>query len=411
MNVIYLSSCCSDRKFNELREKGITRKLPQAQKYHNLLIEGLANIIDGELISISAFPVNRQWTKQIKFKKEEEIIGKVHYIYDAFINLNGFRQLTRKIAAKKEIKKIYSQNNDCVIICDVLNQAIALAGREAGKKYGIPVIGIVTDVPGHTSGARRKTLSFANRLISKYGEKQAKKNISKYDAYLFLTEQMNDVVNFKNKPYIVIEGHCDSKMSNVENLIEEKASPKVIMYAGGIHKEFGIERLVKAFLKAELNDWVLHIYGDGNYQNELKQVVSEHPSVKYFGVQSNNLIVERQLKATLLVNPRLTEAEYVKYSFPSKTMECMASGTPLLTTRLPGMPKEYYDYVYLLEDESEDGMCKALKMISQKTLKEHHGLGDKAKKFVLTNKSNVEQARKLIQFITKLEKKARYEKR
>ena len=71
MDIIYLSSSCSDKKFNALREKGITRKLPQAQKYHNLLMEGLASCIDGKLFSISAFPVNRQWTKQIKFKREE----------------------------------------------------------------------------------------------------------------------------------------------------------------------------------------------------------------------------------------------------------------------------------------------------------------------------------------------------
>ena len=29
----------------------------------------------------------------------------------------------------------------------------------------------------------------------------------------------------------------------------------------------------------------------------------------------------------------------------------MVSGTPVLTTKLPGMPKEYDDYVYIIEDE------------------------------------------------------------
>lgn len=316
--------------------------------------------------------------------------------------MNVLRQITRKNSAKREIKRLYRANSDCVIICDVLNQSLAAAARKMGKKYKIPIIGIVTDVPGHTSGARRKTLSFINRVISKFGEKCAKASIGKYDAYLFLTEQMNSVVNVNKKPYIVIEGHCDNKMALVDNKLENKATPKIMMYAGGVHREFGIMRMVDAFLKANFSDWELHIYGDGNCQNALTRLSAEDNNVKYFGTQPNSVVVEKQIEATLLVNPRLTDAEYVKYSFPSKTMECMASGTPLLTTKLPGMPKEYHEYVYLFEDESEDGMCETLKSILNKAQSEYHEKGKRAKEFVLENKSNVKQAKKLIDFILQL---------
>ncbi len=399
MNIIYLSSSCSDEKYAELLKKGYTKKLPQAQKYHRLLIEGLAGGIDGKLTSISAFPVNRQWTKKFRFDREEETVNGVHYVYGSFLNANFLRQWTRKKEAKREIKRLYRENPDCVIICDVLNHSIASAARSCGKRYGIPVVGIVTDVPGHSSGARRKTLSFVNRMISKYGSLYAEKDLKKYDAYLLLTDEMNSVVNLRKKPYIVIEGHCDANMEQISNNLEEKNSPKVAIYAGGIHKEFGIERMVNAFLKGRFEGWELHIYGDGNYQNDLRKVADEHGNVKYFGVQPNKFIVEQQLKASLLLNPRLTDAEYVKYSFPSKTMECMASGTPLLTTRLPGMPKEYYPYVYFFENESEDGMVEAFRNVFSKTSEELHNDGLKAKTFVMEQKSNYMQAKKFIAFI------------
>lgn len=135
MNVIYLSSCCSDKKFNELREKGITRKLPQAQKYHNLLIEGIAANIEGNIVALSAIPVNRDWSKQVRFSREEESEGNIRYIYDSFLNLPVFRQITRIMAAKREIKRLYGNGSDCVIICDVLNQSLANAARQCGKKY------------------------------------------------------------------------------------------------------------------------------------------------------------------------------------------------------------------------------------------------------------------------------------
>ncbi|MBE6667449.1 MAG: glycosyltransferase family 4 protein [Ruminococcaceae bacterium] len=404
MNIIYLSSSCSDEKFSELREKGYTRKLPQAQKYHLLLREGIAQSIDGTVTSISAFPVNRQWTKRWKFPRETETVNGIDYVYPAFINANLFRQRNRNRGAKKEIKRIYRQGEECVIICDVLNHSIADAARACGKKYGIPVLGIVTDVPGYTSGARAKTLSPINRMIAKFVSKTKSKNLQKYDAYLFLTEEMNNVVNFNNRPYIVIEGHSDAKMLNVDNSLENKSEPKVAMYAGGIHKEFGIERMVNAFLKGDFDGWELHIYGDGNYQNDLTKVAAENPKVKYFGSQPNKLVVEKQLEASLLLNPRLTNAEYVKYSFPSKTMECMASGTPLLTTKLPGMPKDYYEYVYFFEDESEDGMLEAFKTVLSKSSDELYVFGKNAKAFVMNEKTNVKQAEKLMNFVCGLNK-------
>ena len=56
------------------------------------------------------------------------------------------------------------------------------------------------------------------------------------------------------------------------------------------------------------------------------------------GCVTNDEIVRLQCEATLLVNPRPSDKEFCKYSFPSKTIEYMASGTPVLMTKLPGVP-------------------------------------------------------------------------
>lgn len=402
MDIIYLSSSCSNEKFVQLQELGYTRKMPQAQKYHNLLMEGLAAIEGVHVTAIAAAPINSQWTKKLYFPREEEKVGEIRYIYSRFWNRNILRQLSRKAGSKREIKRLYKENPDCVIICDVLNFSVAEAARACGKKYGIPVLGIVTDVPGHSSGARRKTLSFINRQISKYGSKIVAKSLKKYDGYLLLTEAMNPIVNPQGKPYIVIEGHCDSKMAQRENLLENKQTPKVMMYAGGIHKEFGIQRLVDAFVAADIPGWECHIYGDGNYQKELTELCKTQTNVKYFGQQPNALVVENQLKATLMVNPRLTDAEYVKYSFPSKTLECMVSGTPLLTTNLPGMPKSYHEYVYLFGEETTKGFQAVLEQVltlDEQTLWEK---GQVAKRYALDEKNNVMQAKKLYDFAAAL---------
>ena len=110
----------------------------------------------------------------------------------------------------------------------------------------------------------------------------------------------------------------------------------------------------------------------------------------------NAEIVEREMAATLLVNPRPTGEEYVKYSFPSKTMEYMSTGTPVLTTVLPGMPKEYHPYVYLLEEETADAIAEKLRQIFAQPADALFEKGMAAREFILKEKNNVKQAGKIL---------------
>ncbi len=400
MNIIYVSSGCSEEKFEYLRKHGITRKLPQAQKYHQLMIEGLACSVGGSIDVISAIPTNRSWSKRIFFHSEHEKKENTTYYYISFVNIPFLSQISKYYSAKRIIKRICKTKKDVAIVCDVLNQSISDAARKVGCQFNIPVVGIVTDVPGYTSGARRKKYNFFKRKLADFAERRAKSKLVCYKSFLFLTEAMNDVVNPNQYPYVVIEGQCDHKMIDAKS--SDKSIPKVAMYAGGIHKEFGIERMVTAFIEAKCEGWELHIYGDGNYQDKLQEIVKTNESIKYFGVVSNSEVKDAQLRATVLLNPRLTDAEYVKYSFPSKTMECMASGTPLLTTKLPGMPKDYYPYVYFFDDESVEGMKKSFQDILMLTDSELAQKGALAKEFVIKNKNNNIQASKLIDFISSL---------
>lgn len=398
MNIIYLSSVCSQATFDELSSKGLIQKLPQAQKYHTLMLEGLRNNIVGDLKVLSSYPLFGKTNKRL-FPEKREKVEKIEYIYLGFIKIPFLRQFMLRKNAKKILKDYLSNHKDSVVICDILNRSIANAALSICKRKHTIVCGIVTDVPGHSADARKKTYSFAKRMFMKISSTLTKRDENRYDCYLFLTENMKDVINMKNRPYIVIEGQCDMNMRMVENNIANKEYPRVMMYAGGIHKEFGIERFVKAFCAVNPKDWILRIYGDGNYSSDLELISKKYSNIEYLGVRPNKEIIKKQLQASLLVNPRLTDAEYVKYSFPSKTLECMASGTPLLTTKLPAMPKEYYDHVYFILDETESGMIDSLKSAMSISDEELNRKGKKAQSFILNTRNNNIQAKKLIEFL------------
>ena len=125
----------------------------------------------------------------------------------------------------------------------------------------------------------------------------------------------------------------------------------------------------------------------------------ETPAVKYCGVLSPDEIVAKEQGATLLINPRPAGEEYTKYSFPSKNMEYMASGTAVLTTALPGMPEEYKKYVYLINDESISGIKNTLKELLTSDISELRNKGLAARDFVLNNKSGKIQAGKVLELL------------
>ncbi|MPM96303.1 hypothetical protein SDC9_143461 [bioreactor metagenome] len=201
---------------------------------------------------------------------------------------------------------------------------------------------------------------------------------------------MNKLVNIRSKPYIVVEGFADNNMRNRNNCIELKqVHPKICLYAGMLNKLYGLDMLVEGFIKADIDDYVLEIFGEGPYKDELQEISKGHSNIVYRGVADNKEIISREERATLLINPRYTTAEFTKYSFPSKNMEYMASGTPIITTKLQGMPKDYYPHVFLLEDESVEGMSNLLKKVLNISDVDLSKKGADAKKWILDNKNNI----------------------
>ena len=262
----------------------------------------------------------------------------------------------------------------------------------AAKIRNKKLVGIVTD-PLEMPTGRTDTPKYRIGM----------KAVRKCDGYLLLTEAMNDSVNKdRKKPFLVIEGQADSSMREFNNTLEGKDKKKIVMYAGSIHKRHGIANLVDGFIKADIKDSELHIYGNGDYVPDLEEIVKEHKNVKYFGTRYIDEVVAAEMKATLLVNPRPTDQLFVKYSFPSKNMEYMASGTPILTTRLTGMPSEYYDYIYTIDEENSGGISAVLKDLLSRPREELHEKGCMAKNFILENKSDIQQGRKFAEFLWKV---------
>ena len=387
MHIIYAVTTCSDAVYKQLFAECKVKPAFQSQKYHRLLIEGLARHADVDVVA--TLPVNRENCAQKYLRLPEETAGGARYRYVPSSCVGSYKHLLEAQGVYSQVKKLCRK--DSVVFVDCLNCTTALFAQLAARQSGCRCVGIVTDLPEMLYGQGIYT-----RLTSRV--------ISGCTDYVFLTEQMNTRLNPKNKPYIVLEGHADITMARQDPQSVRKASPRVCLYAGSVCKLYGLETLVRGFQEAHIPDTRLLIYGPGDFVEELKEIAEKDPNIEYGGMLLSSQVVAKEMESTLLINPRPTNEEYVKYSFPSKTMEYMASGTPVLTTRLPGMPKEYYPYVNFIEEETPQGMARALSSVLSRSEEALRQQGLAARRFVLEERNNLVQAGKILEKLRQTER-------
>ena len=381
MNVTYVSTLCSKRIIDEIINKYGEKPLQSVQKYHRLLCEGFARN-NVSIKTISSIPLILSSNKKV-LKEKEEIVNDVKYRYITTMNFKLLRHICLLFGSFIMCIKDIIKNKNTVFICDILNQSVTLGAFIACKLFRKKCIAIVTDRP--------IDIFKKDNIICKIQ--------SKFDGYIFLTAAMNTNINTNNKPYLVVEGIADfgEKKSRHRKSREDKF---VIMYAGGLYEKYGLKVLVEAIKQIKNNNIYLNIYGSGELEEYLKEI--DDRRVKYFGVLSNDDILKKENEADLLINPRFSDSEYVKYSFPSKIIEYMYSGTPVLTTKLAGIPKEYDDYLMYIDDENAEGIRKKIVTIYNMDKAECEKIGRRAKDFVEKNKNKIVQSSKVIDFINNL---------
>jgi len=391
MDILYISSLSSEDKIKSFHKRNGDNPGFAVQKFNRLLVKGfILNDINIKTFSNPPITAYNWKEKVVNFKDEKE--NDILYKYVPFINIPLIKHICIFIYSFFYVF-FWGQNGSKkkVIICDILSISMCMGAMLASKLKRIRSVGILTDMPGYMMSSEKSFFSKLATIINM-------SYINSFSYYIFLTEEMNFKVNKNKRPYLVMEAICDSTI-NVNQSNTEKSNPRTILYAGGLYEKYGLKMLVDAFLQSKV-DARLVIYGSGPYEKELLKICSLHPNVEYRGVALNATILEEESKSYILVNPRFTTEEFTKYSFPSKNIEYMASGTPLLTTKLPGMPKDYYPYVFFFSEETVDGYAKSISDLFDlsEDLLLQKGLA--AKNYVLEYKNNKKQVRRIIDMIS-----------
>ncbi len=381
--IIYASSALPEEFYNDALDQH-DKSDQQAQKFNRSVIYGFVQN-DCRTYAVS-------YRKNIIAGHEEKIT--IHGVEFRLLK-EKYKGILNYISVARQsyctVRKILEEIPDAVVFADGLNMCVSVGAALAARRKGSRSYGIVTDVPGiYNSGFFAHINSVTLKLFS---------------GYVFLTKAMNEVVNVKNKPYAVMEGlyygtDYGTELSAGHDDVTAGTGKFIVIYAGSLHEQYGVKTMVSAFCSMENKNIELHLYGAGDYAAEIERKCGMNTNIKYYGVKNNAEVVEAEKSADLLINPRSKEEEFTKYSFPSKTIEYMSTGTPVLMQPLPGMPQEYHPYLYLYEGDEPDQLRKAVEKIAvipRRTLKEK---GQKAKAYIMENKNAKEQVSRMMETFT-----------
>lgn len=387
MRILFLGSLYPDKTFENLIKSKVNVGLA-AQVFQKALLSGLDCFSQVQVLSevtIPSFPSSRilrvkeEW---FSHRSSDDLCDRTV----SYLNIPIIKQISICISYILSIRK--AKKADVILIYEITSRHLlsAIIGSRSSKK-----VLIVPDLPEYMSESKN-IFYLVFKRIDRWIIDFTLKHI---DGFILLSECMKDSLKIGRKPYMVLEGILDS---NLELNTVKKNQKKVLLYTGKIEKWFGLHDLLSAFTQIQGDDYELWLCGNGDI-SMINEFLDKDKRIKYLGVMPHNDVLNLQQQATILVNPRHSYDEYTKYSFPSKTMEYMASGTPTLMCRLESIPKEYYEHLFFFDDESVEGMAKTIKRCLDKTAAELSEKGKKASLFIKESKSSYIQGRRVLNFL------------
>lgn len=381
--VTFIGACFPPNTLNQLIEKKQIKDIAAnvfGWKIVSSLVENdiLVNVINEW--KIDYFHKNR--ILLIKERRERNDLINL-YTYSYF-NLPLIKKIYKIIKIYQELKKIKAEK----IIVYSMHTPYLFPAILYSKIENKKVFLFVPDLPQYMFSNYKGFFKLLKNIDLKILE-ILRKHVFKY---ILLTEKMAKELNIKEERYIVIEGICDEQNNEINFTNSDK---KYIFYSGVISKEYGLKNFIDEYLKSKIAEefWLC---GEGNFVDEIKKVAKKYPKIKYLGLVNRVDLLKLQKNASLLINPRSKKDTYTDFSFPSKTMEYLASGTPVMMEKLNGIPKEYYNYIV---EVKEGEWCIEIQNFFKRTLEDRKRIGKLGQLFVLNEKNIKKQGEKIFDFI------------
>jgi len=163
--------------------------------------------------------------------------------------------------------------------------------------------------------------------------------------------------------------HIDGGVSTLP--VPETVSPnpndqKIIFYSGVLNKYGGVDLLLDAFAEIKNSDARLWICGKGD-NPKLRAALQNDHRITFHGCVDEKTLQQLSRQAWVMVNPRPNHVIDSLHNFPSKILEYLSYGKPVVSTWTPGIAPGYRSVLIVPDAETPAGLAHAIDSVLQWT--------------------------------------------
>ncbi len=374
-------------------------KLLSAEVSNDALMAGLeANGVICDSINSSRLPTYPQYAQKrvapyswvAPSGSANTSVGYLNYPY---INL-----LSKKRSLKKEAAKWAKENRDedvTVFVYQMHTPFMAAADVVKRMIPGAKIVLIVPDLPQYMD----MNMSRLKKMLKAVDWRLIRGYMKRVDRYILYSRHMAEFLGLQDGSWTVMEGSYDASLLVERSDVPREDGRISVMYSGVLDLRYGVKELLDAMDLLDEN-YELWLTGNGNAVPLIEEKAKTDPRIRYYGFLPSRMdLLKKQQEATMLISTRDPAEPASAYCFPSKIFEYMVSGNPVLSTVIKGIPDEYFDHLVALPDIEPKTLSERIRSVAAMTKEERCRFGAEARDFVLAQKNNVAQMKRVLDFI------------
>lgn len=369
------------------------------------LIHGIDSLLDERtimdtigIIPYAPYPIYpARYVQQERWQRGEHTID----ISAGYLNIKYFNYYFREKALIREVKKWgYMQENNRISTVFVYAPTVGKmhAALYLKEKYKCQIFMIIPDIPENISVGADRIVLTVKHLVKNILDRMMKKA----DGWILYSEFMAQYYGLKSEDWILVEGVISNNdINSLEKIQKTHVHNTVLFYCGSLDVCRGIPEILKAFRRISDPKLELWFAGTGQCDGMIKEFSEVDSRIKHLGFISDRMEMLRLVKeADILLHTRDTKTEsLIKYSFPSKLFEYMASGNIVLSVRMLSIPNEYDDHLIYIDELSEEELYQGMNKILSMEYQERRKFGEEARSFIVSSKNSIAQAKKILNLV------------
>lgn len=388
-----------------LRSRILEQEIPpiQTQRFGLALLDALIAGFNGNIEVLSSAPLLDYPHSRLLFAPSAKwkINNKIKATMVPFINLAIFKHLTRFIATLAFVSQWTLKNkksNRIIILLAV--QSCKIWGILLARVFGACItISYLTDdvgIPLSWESPLLKRMRVVDVNLMKLG-------LQKISGVIAMTPNLAEKLA-PGRPALIMP----TIRSSTSDVVSAKPrnshnSSLTIVYTGRLSHNYGIDLLLDTFHQANRSDWHLLVTGWGEMGEAVRDFALHNQRVEYLGVLDSEELSELYSRADVFVNPKLTSTPISDLAFPSKIVEYLSTGKPVVSTNLPIFDDQFRQNLIIAQSDSPEELIRCFDNIMSWSEHKRESWREHTLRFVNEELAPAIQGARIRRFVDSLE--------